>query len=66
MLPMVLNDAVAFYMAVTHSFRVLFRRVSQNCEKRLSAIMEQHGSHWTDFHEIRVLFFGKHVENIQV
>jgi hypothetical protein len=31
---------------------------SQNCEKRLlassclSVCMEQHGSHWTDFHEI--------------
>ena len=48
----------------------------QNCEKRLldssylsfrlSVRKEQHGSHWTDFHEIWHLeIFKKSVENIQ-
>ena len=45
----------------------------QNYEKRLlassclSVRIEQLGSHWTDFHEIRYLgIFGKSVEIIQV
>ena len=42
----------------TWKMYVIFRRLPQNCEKRLLATscpsvrMEQLGSHWTDFHEI--------------
>ena len=50
---------------------------SQNCERRLSATscllvcpsvrMEQLGSHWADFHEIRYQsIFRKYVEKVQV
>ena len=57
---------------------MIFRRFSQNCEKRLLASsclsvrpffrMEELSSHWTDFHEIRCLsiYVEKSVERIQV
>jgi hypothetical protein len=41
-------------LGVIYNFHVPFRRYSQNCEKRLSASVEQLGFHWTDFCETRV------------
>ena len=54
-------------------FRLFYKGLSQNCEKRLSALtcpsvrMEQLGSHWTDFHEIwNFSIFRNFVYKIQV
>ena len=49
---------------------IIYQARSQNCEKRLVCLSlrtEQHGSHWTDFHEIWYLsIFRKPFEQIQV
>jgi hypothetical protein len=45
----------------------LFRRFSQNCEKRLlasSVRMEQLGSHWRDFHEISHYVFFENLPRL--
>jgi hypothetical protein len=63
------------YIVLTGSLSL--QASSQNCEKRLlsssflyvrpSVRMDQHGSHWKDFHEIRCLStFGQSVDKIQV